>query len=397
MTYFKLEDFDFKGKRVLVRFDFNVPLDEAGNVVDDYRIRIALPTFKYLLDHGAKQLIVVVHAGRPKNCEPIFRTNKIAECAGKLLGVKVGKVDDWGESGLPEDRIVFLENIRFHPGEKSKDENELMALAKQLASLADLYVDDAFANLHRAHASMTGVPKFIPGCIGLRVEEELRLIQNALSKPKKPVVAVIGGLKADKLVAIHNLLDNVDKILVAGALAFTLLKSKGLEMGASKIDAEGLDSLKDLADKIMLSDKVALPTDAVIADSFSADADSKVVPVNGVLKDWMALDLGPFTIKSYCDELKKANTILWFGPIGVFEFDKFAEGTKAIAEVIAESKAVTIVGGGDSGGAVTKLGLFDKMTLVASGGGASLMLIEGKPLPAITALEENYSKFKDKI
>ena len=384
-----LKDMDFRDKKVIMRLEINVPVADDGTIKNDSRLKISIPSIKYILDQGAKQIIIIGHMGRPKNKEPNLRTNKVAERLGELLGVEVGKVDDWGENGTPDSRIVVLENSRFNPAEKSKDSAERDAFGKQLASLADIYVNDAFGNCHRDQATMTSVPKFIPGCVGLSVENEVMNIGNAIKNPAKPMVAIIGGLKADKLNTVKNLLPITDNILVGGALAFALLKASGYEVGDSKVDDEGLESLKDLVDEVNKSSKIVLPKDAVVADKFAEDADSKVVPVDKIEKGWMALDIGPESTKEYCDILGNAKTILWFGPIGVFEFDKFADGTKAIAKVLAESNAVTIIGGGDSATAVKKLGFADKMTLVSSGGGASLKLVEKGSLPAIEALKRN--------
>ncbi|MBN2096229.1 phosphoglycerate kinase [Candidatus Peregrinibacteria bacterium] len=377
---------DLTGKKVIVRVDFNVPLDDAGNVRDDKRIRHTIPTLKYLLEAGASQVILMSHVGRPKNNEPNLKTDKIAAKLSELIGEKVAKVDDWGEKGLPDAKVVMLENLRFHPGEKSKDEAEAEAFSKQLAGLADVYVNEAFSNSHRKHASMM-LPKLMPGCVGFGVEKEVSAIKKALESPEHPVVAVIGGLKADKLTAINNLLNIADDILVAGALAFTLLKAQGKSMGASKIDDEGLGEMGELVEKMKGNEKIHLPVDCVVADKFAEDASSKDVSVDEVEDGWMALDIGPETVGHYVAKLKEAKTILWFGPIGVFEMEKFSHGTKMIGRTIAESDAVSIVGGGDSASAVEAMGLTDRMTLVSTGGGASLQMIEGKELPAIKILE----------
>jgi phosphoglycerate kinase len=382
-----LKDMDFKDKKVIMRLEINVPVADDGTIKNDSRLKISIPSIKYILDKGAKQIIMMGHMGRPKNKEPNLKTDKVAERLGELLGVEAGKVDDWGENGIPDSKVVVLENSRFNPAEKSKDAAERDAFGKQLASLADIYVNDAFGNCHRDQATMTSVPKFIPGCVGLSVEKEVENIGNAIKNPEKPMVAIIGGLKADKLNTIKNLLPITDNILVGGALAFTLLKASGYEVGDSKIDDEGLESLKGLVEEVNKSSKIVLPKDAVVADKFDENANSKIVPIDEIEKGWMALDIGPDSVKEYCDILRNAKTILWFGPIGVFEFEKFANGTKEIADVLAESNAVTIIGGGDSATAVKKLGLADKMTLVSSGGGASLQLIEKGTLPAIEVLK----------
>lgn len=378
---------DLRGKKVIVRVDFNVPLDSEGNIRNDKRIRHALPTIKHLLENGVAQIILMSHIGRPKNNEPNLKTDKVAVKLRELLGKPVAKVDDWGKSGLPDAQVVMLENLRFHPGEKSKDAAERDEFGKQLASLADYYVNEAFSNSHRSHASMTSVCKFIPGVAGLGVEQEINAIKSAIQNPGRPMVAVIGGLKAEKLIAINNLLKVADDILVAGAVAFTLLKAQGKNMGASKIDDEGLEDMDELAKKIISNPKVHLPVDAVIADRFAEDADVKNVSVDDVPDGWMALDIGPETVGQYVHKLKEAKTILWFGPIGVFEMEPFSHGTKMIGRIVAEADAITIVGGGDSASAVEKMGLADQMTLVSTGGGASLKMIEGSELPAIKALD----------
>jgi len=379
---------DLAGKKVFVRVDFNVPLDDSGNVRDDKRIQHAIPTIEYLLGKGVAQIVLASHLGRPKNQEPELRTNKVAEKLGDLLNQQVAKVDDWGENGLPEAKIVMLENIRFHPAEKSKDEAERDEFGKKLASLADIYVNEAFSNSHRKHASMTSIPKFIPGYAGFGVEKEVAQISKALESPEHPVVAVIGGLKADKLNAIHNLLGISDKILVAGALAYNLRKTQGYNVGNSKVDDEGMGEMADLAKEVTESPKVMLPADAIVADDFSETANTKVVSYDAIEDGWMALDIGPETAEQYAAEIKSAKTIFWFGPIGVFEMAPFAEGTKTIGTAIAKSKALSIVGGGDSASAVKKLGLTDKMSLVSTGGGASLEMIEGKELPALAVLKK---------
>lgn len=379
---------DLNGKKVFVRVDFNVPLDEQGNVRDDKRIRHAVPTIKHLLDGGAAQIILASHLGRPKNDEPELRTDKVAAKLAEILGQPVKKVDDWGGGGLPEDKIVMLENIRFHSAEKSKDEAERDEFGKQLAGLADIYVNEAFSNSHRKHASMTSIPKFIPGYAGLGVEQEVNAIHRAISDPDHPLIAVIGGLKADKIKAIHNLMAKADRILVAGALACNLLKAKGYEIGDSKADDEGMEEQSALVKEVVANEHVELPTDFVVADDFSASANFKTVPADGIEPGWMALDIGPESAKHYAEEIAGAKTVLWFGPIGVFEMSPFSAGTKTVGEAMAGLDGTTIIGGGDSASAAKKLGIEDKMTLVSTGGGASLEMIEGKELPALKILEK---------
>ena len=384
-----LEDMeDLSGKRVFVRVDFNVPLDADANVRDDKRIRHAIPTIKYLLDKGVSKIILTSHLGRPKNNEAELRTDKVTAKLAELLGEPVAKADDWGEAGLPEGKIVMLENIRFHKAEKSKDEAERDAFGQQLANLADIFVNEAFSNSHRKHASMTSVPKYIPGCVGLGVEKEVAAISKAVSDPQHPLVVVIGGLKADKIKAIHNLMGKADKVLVAGALACNLLKAKGLEIGSSKADDEGMGEQGDLVKEVIENDKVVLPTDFVVADDFSETANVKTVSADSIEPGWMALDIGPESAESYARQIAEAKTVLWFGPIGVFEMAPFANGTKMVCEAMAALDGTTIVGGGDSASAVKKLGFADKMTLVSTGGGASLEMIEGKELPALAILKK---------
>jgi len=377
---------DLNGKKVFVRVDFNVPLDEDGNVKDTKRIELALPTLKHLLNANVAQIVLASHLGRPKNNESHLMTNRVAEKLSELLNEEVTKVDGWGEDELPESKIIMLENIRFHSSEKSKDESVRDEFGKQLASLVDFYVNEAFSNSHRSHASMTSIPKYVPAFAGLGVSDEVEKIAKAIESPQHPVVAVIGGLKADKLTAVHNLLSKVDKILMGGAISYNLLKAKGVNIGSTKSDDEGMSEKGDMVQEIIQSDNVMLPLDAVVADDFSESANIKNVPVDGIEDDWMALDIGSETQRVYIDQIKQAKTVLWFGPIGVFEMESFSSGTKAIGNAIADSDCLSIVGGGDSAGAVKALGLSDKMTLVSTGGGASLTMIEGKELPALTPL-----------
>jgi triosephosphate isomerase len=394
-----LKDVYIAHKTAIVRCGFDVPLDEGGNITDDSRIKESLPTLRYLLEHDAKKVIVITHLGRPEKKETNLRTKNVAERLSKLLGVKTSYIDGWSwkkTSDMPAERVIVLENLRFNPGEKDKDAAKRDAFGKQLASLADFYVNDAFSNCHRDHASMTSIPKFIPGCVGLSVEREVATITSALKDPQRPFVSIIGGVKADKLASIGNLLDRgVDRIYVAGALGFTLLRYFGRETGKTKVDMDGLSAFNDVLKRIRDNPKVWLPVDAVLADRFDADAHSKIVSCDSIDNGWMALDIGPTTVKQYLDDIKTAKTILWNGPIGVFEFDRFAKGTKDIALGVADrtrAGAVTIIGGGDSGAAVHKLGLDDKMTLVSTGGGASLKLFEGKTLVAIECLRNKKEK-----
>ena len=376
---------DFKDKKVIIRVGFDLPVDDEGNIKDDKRVKVSLPTLKYILDKGPKQLIIMCHMGRPKG-EVVekLKTDKTAELVSEMLGVDIIKIDGW--DGLPESRVVFLENLRFNPAEKSKDESERDEFGKQLASLAEIYVNDAFSNCHRDQASMTSVPKFIPGCIGLSVEKEVDTIGSAVQSPERPVVAIIGGLKADKLNTINNILPLVDQVLVGGALAYALLKERGTSIGATKLDKEGMDSSKEIISNIINDPKVLLPVDAVIADKFDEHANKEQVSLSGIKDDWMVLDIGSETVRLYTEQIEEAKTVLFFGPPGVFEMEKFADGTKNIIKAMAESSAKTIVGGGDSASAVEMFGYNDKMSLVSTGGGASLTLVQGKELPGLKVL-----------
>lgn len=385
-----LKDFNFKGRKVLIRVDYNVPLDEKGDITDEFRIKATLPTLDYILKQMPKQIIIMTHVGRPKNKEKELRTDKIAARLGKLLNMPVRKVDGWeiDKGDDCKDCIVMLENLRFHAGEKSKDEKERDSFGKQLAKLGDIYVNDAFSNCHRNHASMTSVPKYLPGCIGFLVKNEIDMIKLTIEDPAKPFVSIIGGLKADKINAIQNLLKTADKILIGGALAFLFLKAAGHSVGKTKIDFEGLENAEGTIKELLENPKIILPLDCVAADKVEEGAKVKIVSVQDIPEEYMAVDIGPDTIKHYSIIIKQAKTVVWNGPMGVFEINKFANGTKMIAKAIVESKAKSIIGGGDSASAVEKFGYAKKMTHVSSGGGASLELFEGKELIALKALDK---------
>lgn len=384
-----LNEMELNGRTVLIRTGFDVPVDDEGNIKDDKRIRISIPTIRKVLEAGASKVILMWHMGRPKDNEERLKTGKVAARLSELLEEQVAKVDDWGEKGLPDARIVALENVRFNPQEKSKDQAERDEFGKQLASLADIYVNDAYSNCHHDQASMTSVPRFIPGCAGLSVEKEVQTLSSAVNSPEHPLVTIVGGLKAEKLDALSSLIGKSDHILVGGALAFLLLKAQGKDVGSSKIDEEGLEQSAEDLKRLADDPKVILPTDCVVADAFSDDAQAKTVPVDAIEDGWMALDIGPVTTERYKQVLDSARTVLWFGPIGVFEMEKFSAGTREIAQKLASLDAVTIIGGGDSSNAVDSLGLDEKMTLVSTGGGASLTLAQGKELVAVKALESH--------
>ncbi len=390
--FLTLNDFDFKSKKVLLRVDFNVPLDNKGRVIDDFRIRSALPTINYLIDKGAK-IIILTHVGRPRGkIVENLRTNSVANRLRKFLNMDVVKLNECigkdvrqSISKMEENKIIMLENVRFHPEEKDTNEKVRDKFAKKLASLADLYVNDAFGNCHRNHASMTNITKFLPSCAGLLVQKELKMLKIA-NKPKRPFVIVSGGAKADKINIIANLVRKADKILLSGALAFIFLKVKGYKC-EFKADLEGFEFKEEKIKALLKTKKIILPKDVVLAEKFEEHAKSVIVKTSDI-RGGFGLDIGPDTIKYYKKFLKNAKTILWFGPVGVFEWKRFSKGTREVAKFIANSNAITIVGGGDSAAVVAKLNLIDKMTHVSTGGGASLFFLEGKKLPAIEALKE---------
>jgi len=384
-----IRDIEVEGKRVLVRVDFNVPLAE-GKVADDTRIRAALPTINYLLEHGAK-VILMSHLGRPKGkVVDGLRLNPVADRLAELLGRPVVKLDDCvgpeveaAVSKMKPGDVVLLENTRFHPEERANDP----AFARKLASLGDIFVNDAFGTAHRAHASTVGVAEYLPAVAGFLMEKELTFLSQALTSPDHPFVVILGGAKiSDKIGVIHNLLTKADALLIGGGIANTFLKAKGYEIGQSLVEDESLDVARAMLERA--GEKMALPVDVVVADRFDAEAISKVVPVDQVPRDWRILDIGPETVELFRRKLTGARTVVWNGPMGVFEFPKFAVGTEAIARILAESGATTIIGGGDSAAAVEQAGLADKMTHISTGGGAALEFLEGKELPGVAALLE---------
>lgn len=389
-----LDDGDFKGKRTLLRVDFNVPLDKHGNVVNDKRIREALPTIKYLLSKGAR-IILVTHVGRPEGkIVEELRTHGIAKRLSAILGRDVKKLNDViGDhikeevAALQDGDVVVLENIRFYPEEKKN----CPEFSKHLASFADIYVNDAFAVSHREEASLVGVTHHLPSYGGFIIEKELSVLRKAIENPQKPFVAIVGGSKADKISAIRNLLPHLSHLIIGGKLANTFLKAKGFDMGSSAYDESSLQEAEQVI--ALAGEKLVLPDDVVLADRFDKDANAIIVPTHQIPKGWMALDIGPRTIQKYKMLLDQSATILWAGPIGVFEFEKFSMGTKQIAFTLAASNATTIIGGGDSAAAVEKYNLTEHMSIVSTGGGASLQLLEGEVLPGVQALIENKQRF----
>lgn len=382
-----VRDIDLKGKRVLMRVDFNVPM-ENGQVTDDKRIRAALPTIQYVLDQGAA-VILMSHLGRPKGGpDPAFSLKPVAEALAGLLGRPVQmapdcvgpEVERMARALKPGD-VLMLENTRFHASEEKND----LDLAKQMAALGDVYVNDAFGSAHRAHASTEGVARFLPAVAGFLMEQELEYLGRATANPEHPYIAILGGAKiSDKILVVENLLAKCDRLIIGGGMANTFLAAKGYNMQDSLVEETSLDTARAILEKY--GDKIVLPVDAVIADRFDAEANSQVVDVDKIPAGWRMLDVGPKTLALYRQTLAGAKLIVWNGPVGVFEFPKFAEGTFALARMLAESGATTVIGGGDSASAVKKAGVAKQMTHVSTGGGASLEFLEGKELPGVAAL-----------
>ncbi|ODM26017.1 phosphoglycerate kinase [Clostridium sp. Bc-iso-3] len=386
-----IEDVDVKGKKVIVRVDFNVPLDENRNITDDKRIVGALPTIKYLVDNGAKT-ILVSHLGRPKEgFEDKYSMTPTAVKLGELLGKEVIMAKDVigpdakaKAAALKDGEVLMLENVRFHKEETKNDP----AFAKELASMAEIYVNDAFGTAHRAHASTAGLADHLPAVCGYLIQKEIDFMGKALSNPERPFVAILGGAKvSDKIGVIENLIDKVDTLIVGGGMAYTFFKAKGYSIGTSLCEDDKVDLAKSLIEKAESKGvKLLLPVDNVVGKEFSNDTERKTVPSNQILDGWMGMDIGAETVKLYSDAIKNAKTVVWNGPMGVFEFSNFANGTKEVAKAVAESGAISIIGGGDSAAAVEQLGFADKITHISTGGGASLEFLEGKVLPGIDVL-----------
>lgn len=387
-----IQDVELQGKRVFVRVDFNVPMED-GSISDDTRIRAAIPTIQALVDKGAK-VILASHLGRPKGeVNEDMRLTAAGERLAQLMNKDVKKLDESiGEAveatiaDMNNGDIVLLENVRFHKGEEKNDE----ALAKAFAKLADVYVNDAFGAAHRAHASTEGIAKHIPAVSGFLMQKELDVLGKALSAPEKPFTAIIGGSKVkDKIGVIENLLNKVDHLLIGGGLSFTFIKALGYEIGNSLLEEDKIELAKSFIDKAKEKGvELHLPIDAVVANEFSKDADTKVVDIDAIPEGWMGLDIGPKTVAKYEEVIKSSKLIIWNGPMGVFEMEKFANGTRSVAEAMAQTEGYTIIGGGDSAAAVEKFNVADKMDHISTGGGASLELMEGKELPGIVALND---------
>lgn len=387
-----VKDFDLKDKRVLVRVDFNVPLDEELKITDDTRIKAALPTIRYILDKGGSA-ILMSHLGRPKGeVKDKLHLDPVAKRLSELLAIDVEKLDDCvGEAvreaakRLRPGGVMLLENLRFHKEEEKNDAN----FAKELASLGELYVNDAFGTCHRAHASTEGITKFLPSCAGFLVEKEIEYFERLMRNPDKPYVAILGGAKvSDKIDVFERLMENVDTILIGGAMAYTFLKSKGIAIGSSKVEADKIElARKILDDAKNKSVRLVLPLDHIVADKIEEGARIKEVPQE-IPDGWIGLDIGKMTIKKFKEILSGAKTVVWNGPVGLFEMNDFEKGTKEIAQFLADLGITTVIGGGDTAAAVAKFGLSDKMSHISTGGGASLEYLEGKTLPGIAALND---------
>ncbi len=389
-----VKDVDVRSKRVLVRVDYNVPLDANGNVSDDKRITASLPTINYLLEQGAR-IILCSHLGRPKGeVKKEFSLAPVAKRLKELLpnvniyfaSDCIGEEAERKAAALKDGEILLLENLRFHKEEEKNDPE----FAKKLASLAEIYVSDAFGTVHRAHASTAGVAAYLPAVAGFLIGKELSIMGGALENPERPFVAILGGAKvADKIGVITNLLNKCDTLLIGGGMAYTFFKAMGYEIGDSLLDAESIDLAKQLMETAKEKGvKLLLPVDTVVAKAFAADAEHMTVAANAIPAGWQGLDIGEKTRELFAAEIKNAKTVIWNGPMGVFEFPEFAKGTEAVAKACAECGGTTIIGGGDSASAVKKLGYADKMTHISTGGGASLEFLEGKVLPGVAALND---------
>jgi len=382
-----VKDIDLKNKRVLMRVDFNVPMAD-GKVTDDKRIKAALPTIKYVLEQGAS-LLLMSHLGRPKGGpDAEFSLRAASETLAALLGIPVQMAPDCVglevekmAKELKAGEVLMLENTRFHKGEEKND----LDLAKQMASLGDVYVNDAFGSAHRAHSSTEGIARFLPAVSGFLMEQELEYLGRAVANPVHPYIAILGGAKiSDKILVVETLLSKCDKLIIGGGMANTFLAAQGLNMQDSLVETESLELAKTIMAKS--SDKIILPVDAIIADKFDAEADTQTVDVDKIPAGWRMLDVGPKTLELYKSSLDGVKLVVWNGPVGVFEMPKFAEGTFALARMLADSGAITVIGGGDSASAVKKAGVAKQMTHVSTGGGASLEFLEGKELPGVAAL-----------
>lgn len=387
-----MKDIDVKGQRVFVRVDFNVPMAD-GAITDETRIRAAIPTIEYLVEQGAK-VILASHLGRPKGeVKEDMRLTAVGIRLAELMGKPVTKLDESigqaveeAVANMQDGDILLLENVRFHAGEEKNDPT----LAQQFAQLADIYVNDAFGAAHRAHASTEGIAKHIPAVSGFLMQKELDVLGKALSNPEHPFTAIIGGAKVkDKIGVIESLLEKVDHLIIGGGLSFTFIKAQGHDIGKSLLEEDKIELAKSFIEKAKAKGvQLHMPVDAVVANEFSQDAETQIVDVDAIPADWMGLDIGPKTAANYAEVIKNSKLIIWNGPMGVFEMDKFANGTKTVADAMATTAGYTVIGGGDSAAAVEKFEVADKMNHISTGGGASLELMEGKELPGIVALND---------
>lgn len=389
-----VRDIDVKGKRVIVRCDFNVPLNGDGKITDDIRITSALPTISYLIDHGAK-VILMSHLGRPDGEANVKYTLKpVADRLSELLGKEIRFISApevvneeviQAAQELPTGEVLLLENVRFRKEETKNGAN----FSKELADLAEIFVNDAFGTAHRAHSSTAGIAEYLPAVSGFLIEKEVKFLGNAVENPERPFIAIMGGAKVgDKILVIENLLEKVDTLIIGGGMVYTFLKAQGYEIGKSILEADKIDLAAELLKKAEEKGvRLLLPIDVKAAKEFNNESESAEFDCNQIPADWMGLDIGEKSISLFSDEIKKAKTVIWNGPVGVFEMPNFAKGTIKIAEALADSDAVTIIGGGDSAAAVEQFGLADKMTHISTGGGASLEFLEGKELPGIAVLQ----------
>lgn len=388
-----IEDLDIKGKRIFIRADFNVPLDENLKITDDRRIRSTLPTINYAIDEGAK-VILASHLGRPKGkVSPRSSLAPVAKRLQRLLDKDVIFADDCiGQhvenivSKMKSGDVIVLENLRFHMGEEKNDEE----FARSLARLADFYVNDAFGAAHRAHASIVGIPRFLPAAAGFLLKREIEYLKGVVMSPVRPFVAILGGAKVSgKIGVLENFVDKVDKVIIGGGMAFTFIKAMGYEIGNSLVETEILDFAYNIREKLIKNNvRFYLPVDCVIAQSMEPGVETKIVTTQEIPKGWLALDIGPASVRLFSEAIQDAKTVIWNGPMGVFELDAFSRGTYAIAHAVADAYALTIVGGGDTDVAVHKAGVSDSISFISTGGGASLQLLEGKELPGIAALTD---------
>ena len=392
MAKLTIKDVELKDKNILVRVDFNVPQDEQLNITDDARIQASLPTIKYILENKAKRVILMSHLGRPKGAVvEKYRLNSVAKRLQELLNLPVNKLNDCIGQGVKREiqsakqRLILLENLRFHPEEEKNDAE----FAKELASYGEVFVNDAFGTAHRAHASTEGVTHFLVSAAGFLLDKEIKYLGSALKNPEHPYIVILGGAKvSDKIGVIENLLPQCEYLLIGGGMAYTFLAAKGVKIGNSKLEKEKLDLAKQILNKAtQLGKEIVLPVDHVVVDKIDEAKAGKIVEVD-VPDGKIAVDVGPKTVELFLDRLKKAKTIVWNGPLGIFEMDAFDKGTKQVAQAVAGLSAITIIGGGDTAAAVAKFGLENKMTHISTGGGASLEFLEGKTLPGIAALTD---------